>query len=101
MLSIFGCFVKAWCVCGPHTERSDHKTEPTASVYHQYGMVGATAFIIIKAVMPAVAVIVSISLCLYFSQRHSRNKQLLPAFLPYSQLNLSAESSVVFQGMFG
>ena len=70
-------------------------------MYHQYGLVGATAFIIIMAVVPAVAIIGSLSLCLYFFQRHSRNKQLLPAFLPYSQLNLSAESGVLFQGMFG
>ncbi|KAL3158747.1 hypothetical protein ABBQ32_011475 [Trebouxia sp. C0010 RCD-2024] len=53
------------------------------------------------AVVPAVAIVGSLSLCLYCFQRHSRNKQLLPKFLPYSQLNLSAESSVLFQGMFG
>lgn len=64
-------------------------------------MIGATAFTIIMAVVPAAVVIGSLSLCLYFFQRHSRNKELLPAFLPYSQLNVSANSGVHFQGTFG
>ena len=71
------------------------------SVYHAYGLIGATAFIIIMAVVPALVIIGSLSLCLYLFQRHSRNKQLLPPFLPYSELNVSADSDVVCQGTFG
>lgn len=83
------------CFCKPCRQKQ------TVSVYHQYKLVGATAFAIIMAVVPAVVIIGSLSLCLYFFQRHSRNKQLLPAFLPYSQLNVNADSGVQFQRTFG
>lgn len=53
------------------------------------------------SVVPALAVLGSLSLCLYLFQRHSRNKQLLPAMLPYSELRLSAESEVIMQGTYG
>ena len=69
--------------------------------YHQYGLLGANAFTIIMVVVPALVVLGSLSLCLYLFQRHSRNKQLLPAVLPFSELKLSAESDVLFQGTYG
>ena len=53
------------------------------------------------AVVPAVVVIGSLSVCLYLFQRHSRNKQLLPSMLPYSELTLNAESEVLSQGTYG
>ncbi len=69
--------------------------------HHQYGLLGATAFTIIMAVVPALVVLGSLSLCLYLFQRHSRNKQLMPPMLPFSELKLSAESDVLFQGTYG
>ena len=82
------------CYCRPCRRKKD--TE-----YHEYGLLGATAFIIVMAVVPAVVVIGSLSLCLYLFQRHSRNKQLLPSMLPYSELTLNAESEVLSQGTYG
>jgi len=69
--------------------------------HHQYGLLGATAFTIIIAVVPALVVLGSLSLCLYLFQRHSRNKQLLPPMIPFSELKLSAESDKLFQGTYG
>ncbi len=82
------------CYCRPCRRKKD--TE-----YHEYGMLGSTAFTIILAVVPALVVIGSLSLCLYLFQRHSRNKQLLPSMLPYSELRLGADSDVLSQGTFG
>jgi len=82
------------CYCRPCRVVSDTQ-------HHQYGLLGATAFTIIMAVVPALVVLGSLSLCLYLFQRHSRNKQLLPPMLPFSELKLSAESDVLFQGTYG
>ena len=83
------------CFCKPCRQKR------VVSEYHEYGLIGASAFIIIMAVVPAAVVIGSLSLCLFLFQRHSRNKQLLPAFLPYPQLNVGADSGTQFQGVFG
>ena len=82
------------CYCRPCRKKKDLH-------YHEYGLVGATAFIIIMAVVPTLVVLGSLSLCLFLFQRHSRNKQLLPAILTYSELKLTAESEVLSQGTYG
>ena len=82
------------CYCQPcQKEKSKHS--------HQYGLVGATAFIFIMAIVPALLVVGSLSVILYWFQRHNRHKQLLPAHLPFSELELNAESEVMIQGTFG
>lgn len=53
------------------------------------------------ALVPALVVIGCLSVVLFCFQRHTRNKQLLPAQLPFSQLELNAESEVLTQGTFG
>ena len=88
------CMQEHTCYCRPcRPGRDTH--------HHQYGLLGATAFTIIIAVVPALVVLGCLSLCLYLFQRHSQNKQLLPPMIPFSELKLSAESDVLFQGTCG
>ena len=88
------CMQDTTCYCRPCRPVRDRH-------HHQYGLLGATAFTIIIAVVPALVVLGSLSLCLYLFQRHSRNKQLLPPMITFSELKLSAESDVLFQGTYG
>ncbi|KAL0044703.1 hypothetical protein WJX82_006155 [Trebouxia sp. C0006] len=88
------CPAEHTCYCRPCRPVKD-------THHHQYGLLGATAFTIIIAVVPALVVLGSLSLCLYLFQRHSRNKQLLPPMIPFSELKLSAESDKLFQGTYG
>lgn len=79
------------CYCQPC-----HPIVP--SVYHRYGTVGATAFTIIVAVAPAIFVIACVALGLYLCQRQTRNQQLLPKMIPFPELKISADSTVLYQG---
>lgn len=88
------CLQEHTCYCRPCRKVRDTQ-------HHQYGLLGATAFTIIMAVVPTLVVLGSLSLCLYLFQRHSRNKQLMPPMLPFSELKLSAESDVLLQGTYG
>ncbi|DBA66841.1 TPA: hypothetical protein ACH3X2_001975 [Trebouxia sp. C0005] len=88
------CPAEHTCYCRPCRKVRDTQ-------HHQYGLLGATAFTIIMAVVPTLVVLGSLSLCLYLLQRHSRNKQLMPPMLPFSELKLSAESDVLLQGTYG
>lgn len=71
----------------------------TPSVYHKFGAVGANAFTIIVAVVPAIFVIACVALGLYLFQMRTRNQQLLPKMIPFSELKITSESTVLYQGV--